>query len=80
MKTETFIVKKMHCECCAKSIEIDVSEISGVKEVNASFKDSSVKVTYDGDDNTLSLIIKILSEEHGFLHVQDAKTQKLKKK
>lgn len=65
MKTETIIVKEMHCSGCVRNIEKAVSQVNGVKDVKAELAKSSVTVSYDGGDETREIIKKTL-EDWGF--------------
>ena len=47
MTKQTFAVKGMHCPSCEKLLQMDISDIAGVKSVNADWKKGTVEV--DGD-------------------------------
>jgi copper chaperone len=47
MTTKTFTVPNISCGHCTHTIEMEVSELTGVKEVKADQGSKQVTVTYD---------------------------------
>ncbi|MBU0761576.1 MAG: cation transporter, partial [Candidatus Altiarchaeota archaeon] len=55
--TQEFKASGMECPSCEKIISRTVLKIKGVKEINASYEDAEVKVTYDPKKTSTSEII-----------------------
>lgn len=51
----------MHCESCAKIIEIELGEQSGVNKVVVNYKNQSAEIEYDEEKIALKKIIEVIS-------------------
>jgi copper chaperone CopZ len=61
MTTKTFTVPNISCGHCTHTIEMELSDLAGVKEVKADEQSKQVTVTYDDPANWES--IKSLLQE-----------------
>lgn len=62
IKTQSLYVKDMVCNSCEKIIEEDLKKLDGIKNVNASFKTSTVTISYDCDKCSYLDIKKIITK------------------
>ncbi len=51
----------MHCESCAKIIEMELKENPGVSDVNVDYKNNSAIIEYDEEKIALEKIIEVIS-------------------
>lgn len=58
-------IRKMHCRSCEMLIEKSVSKVSGVKKVNANFRNKTAEVIFDPDRTGLGAI-KSAIEQVGY--------------
>lgn len=65
MIKKTFNVKGMHCKSCEMLIKDAVSEVDGVKTVNASAVKNTVTVDYD-ETKVKDVMIKKAIETEGY--------------
>lgn len=63
MIIETLNVKGMHCKSCVMLVEEAVSEIKGIKKVEADYNKDQVTISYDGSNTTLESVKKAIKEE-----------------
>lgn len=54
-------ISGMHCESCAKIIDIELKEESGINNVNVDYKNSSALIEFDEEKITLEKIIEVIS-------------------
>ena len=64
METKTFVAPAIHCGHCINAIQMEVSELTGVKSVNADLDTKSVTVSWDAPASWEN--IKSLLEEIGY--------------
>lgn len=62
MKTETFIVKDMHCPACVMRLEGLEDELNGVSRITANYKKQNMAVTFDETKISAVQIKKAVSE------------------
>jgi copper ion binding protein len=60
-KTE-FQVKGMHCTGCENTIKSSVTELQGIAQVEASFKDNKALVSYDSTKTNDIAILKAIED------------------
>lgn len=61
MTTKTYSVPAIHCMHCTHTIEMELSELEGVKEVHAHVESKKVEVTFEAPSSE-ELIVKTLKE------------------
>lgn len=59
MNTLTYQVPSMHCQHCVHTIESELAELEGVKEVSADLTTRQVTVTFDApaDDTRIRALL-----------------------
>ena len=62
MKKDILKVQNMHCTGCAMTIKDELSEIPGVKNVEADLKTLLVTIEYTGDVDLHSRFVESLNE------------------
>ena len=62
MTTEKIHIENLKCHGCANTIRREIGRFPEVQEVEVSHEDSSVNVTYKGDDSFREKIIKRLAK------------------
>ena len=62
MKTEVIKVKNIHCGGCKRNIETAISQIEGVKSVNADIETHLVTIAYNGNEELLQEFRETLKE------------------
>jgi copper chaperone len=62
----TFSIQGMHCDGCAKSVELELSKIVGVSDVSVSFEDSSATFSVAQNEIPTNQELADLMTELGF--------------
>jgi copper chaperone len=62
MTTEKIYIENLKCHGCANTIRREIGKFPEVNEVDVSHKDSSVSVSYEGDDTFREKITKRLAK------------------
>lgn len=61
MTKTNLIISGMHCESCAKIIEMELGEQSGVSKTVVNYKNQSAEIEYDEEKISLEKIIEVIS-------------------
>ncbi len=61
MTTKTYSIPAIHCMHCTHTIEMELGELEGVKEVHADVEGKKVEVTFEPPASE-ELIVKTLKE------------------
>ncbi len=61
MTTKTYSIPAIHCMHCTHTIQMELGEMKGVKEVHANVEGKKVEVTFEAPA-TEELIVKTLKE------------------
>lgn len=61
MTTKTYSIPAIHCMHCTHTIQMELGELKGVKEVHADVEGKKVEVTFE-PPATEELIVKTLNE------------------
>ncbi|MDF2484886.1 MAG: Heavy metal transporter [Herbinix sp.] len=67
MITKTLLIRNMTCVNCENIIEQELSEVSGIQQVKASYSAGTATVTYDESAIRLEEIVKILEKADYFI-------------
>jgi copper chaperone CopZ len=62
MTTTTYAVPAIHCGHCTHTIELELGELAGVKEVRADLANKKVTVSFDepaSDEKIRALLVEI---------------------
>lgn len=62
IKQMIFKISGMHCVSCALNIDMDLEELTGVKESNTSYAKGESSVTFDSDIVKQEKIIEVIKK------------------
>jgi copper chaperone CopZ len=60
METITLKIEGMHCSSCAISIDFDLEDTEGVREVSTNYARQQTEISYDRDKVSLEKILSII--------------------
>jgi len=63
MENKILKVSGMHCKSCEIILKEEIKKISGIEGSIPNHKEDIIELTFDGSDETLKLVKKIIEKE-----------------